>query len=212
MQKIDRNTEYDSLRQEILNSIAACDNYKIAMYTVTTAILCVAFELENPILFLMPYIVLFAFQWSISKKNENNIVIGAYIAVYLEDSSGWESNNIQLKRTMRRGNLYQTPTSFVSRLIGRISSAQLGALCSILSIIYSVLKMSCTTPKEFLPWTCIVLSVVLYILIALQTKDIFNLGSRKAAYIANLREAKKESCGQEKDGAMAKDDARLIPV
>ncbi len=48
---IDKQTEYASLRQEILDAITSRDNYIIAMYTITTAVLCVAFELKNPILF-----------------------------------------------------------------------------------------------------------------------------------------------------------------
>ena len=82
--KIDKEIEYGTLRQEILDSITARDNYVIAMYTITTAILCLAFELQNPIIFLMPYIILFAFQNAITSKNENIILLAAYISIYLE--------------------------------------------------------------------------------------------------------------------------------
>ena len=63
---IDKQTEYGALRQEILDSINARDNYIVGMYTITSAILCVAFELQNPILFLVAYNVSYAFQYWIS--------------------------------------------------------------------------------------------------------------------------------------------------
>ena len=189
---IDKETEYSTLRQEILDSINTRDNYIIAMYTITVAILCIAFELQNPILFLVPYVVLFAFQNSIASKNENMITLAAYISVYLEDGQGWESKNIDLKKIMHEGIPVKRPRSIWSRLIGRISSVQLGLLCSISCIVYSMLKVLVASQllELIAPGICIVLSIVLYILIRIQTKDVLKLGKQKKGYIENLQKHK----------------------
>ena len=127
---IEKATEYESLRQEILDLITAKDNFIIAMYTITTAILCFAFELENPVLFLVPYIVLFAFQYNISAKNESMVILAAYIAVCLEEGQGWESQNQKYRDAMRNGVTFHKPESIWKILVGRLGSAQLGLLCS----------------------------------------------------------------------------------
>lgn len=193
--KIDKETEYGTLRQEILDSITARDNYIIAMYTITTAVLCVAFELQNPVLFLIPYIILFAFQNSIASKNENMIVLATYIAVYLEDGEGWESRNIDLKDIMHKGIPYKRPRSIWSRLLGRIGSVQLGLLCSISCIIYSAINLIGVSNvyESVEPVACIFLALVLYILIRIQTRDVLKLGNRRKAYIENLQKAKEHS-------------------
>lgn len=190
--KIDKQTEYSTLRQEILDSITSRDNYIMAMYTITVAIMCVAFELQNPILFLIPYIVLFAFQNSIASKNENMIVLATYISVYLEEGQGWESRNIDLKNIMHEGVPFKRPRSIWSRLIGRISSVQLGLLCSISCSVYAVINILAATQmnEAIESWICVVLSLILYVLIRIQTKDVLKLGERRKAYIENLQKVK----------------------
>lgn len=192
--KIDKQTEYGTLRQEILDSIISRDNYIMAMYTITVAILCVAFELQNPILFLIPYIILFAFQNTIASKNENMIVLATYIAVYLEEGEGWESNNIELKKKMHEGEPFKRPRSIWSRLIGRIGSVQLGLLCSISCVIYAVpgILTAVQMTDVIKPGFCILLAIILYVLIRVQTKDVLKLGQRRKTYIENLRGEKKK--------------------
>lgn len=192
---IDKQTEYATLRQEILDSITARDNNIMAMYTITTAVLCVAFELQNPILFLIPYIILFAFQNSIASKNENMIVLATYIAVYLEEGNGWESRNTDLKNIMHEGVPFKRPRSIWSRLVGRISSVQLGLLCSISCIVYAVSAILIATQVNEViePAISIALSIILYILIRVQTKDVLKLGKRRKAYIENLQKAKAQN-------------------
>lgn len=191
MKRIDKEIEYATLRQEILDSITSRDNFIMGMYTITTAVLCVAFELQNPILFLIPYIILFAFQNTIASKNENMIVLATYIAVYLEEGNGWESRNIDLKNIMHEGVPFKRPRSIWSRLIGRIGSVQLGLLCSISCIVYAVSAiLTATQVNEAIePGISIALSIILYILIRVQTKDVLKLGRRRKAYIENLQKA-----------------------
>lgn len=184
--------EYASLRQEILNSINACDTYKIAMYTVTVALLSVAFEQGKAILFLLPYVVIFAFQWAISAKNENNVVLAAYIAVFLEQGQGWESNNLELKVKMHNNKTKKVTTpKIINRLIGRISSAQLGFLCSLLCCIYSIPPFYKTVRINecVLPGACVILSIALYVGIRIKTEDVLKLWKKKNEYIKNLRAA-----------------------
>lgn len=186
---IDSHTEYGSLRQELLDTITSRDNFIIAMYTITAAVLCVAFELHNPILFLIPYVVLFAFQNSIASKSENMIVLATYIAVYLEDDSNWESNYDNLKKAMHVGIPYKRHRSIWGRLVGRIGSVQLGLLCSISCAVYAGLeaaKLECIMDM-IEPFVYILVAVILYVLIRIKTKDVYELGKRRSAYIENLR-------------------------
>ena len=191
---IDKETEYGTIRQEILDTINSRDNYIMAMYTITVAILCVAFELQNTILFLLPYVILYAFQNSIATKNENMIVLGSYVAVCLEEGEGWESKNLEIKKIMDTSKLYKRPKGLLAKLIGRIGSVQLGMLCSISCIIYSVKDLIGTTniADVIRPSCCIIIAVVLYRLICVQTKDVFNLSKRRAAYIENLKNHEKK--------------------
>ena len=185
---VDKHTEYESLRQEILDSITSRDNYIIGMYTITVAILCVAFELQNPILFLIPYIILFAFQNSIASKSENMIVLSAYISVFLEEGNGWETNNVDLKKKMHTEIPYKRLRSIWSRIIGRIGSVQLGLLCSISCIIYSLVQLQNSSGTNETVSLCvyIILAIVFYICIRVFTKEVLNLGARKKSYIKNL--------------------------
>lgn len=88
---ISPDVEYTMLKEEILGLISSSDNLIIAMYTITIAILAVAFETNNCLLFLLPFIVLFSFQGVLNRKRDNMVKLAAYIAVYLEEEKGWES-------------------------------------------------------------------------------------------------------------------------
>lgn len=185
--------EYASLRQEILESINAIDNYKIAMYTITVAILCAALELKTTYLLLLPYVIIFAFQSAISTKNENNIVMGAYLAVYHEKNDGWETNNILQRRRLYQKAKVPTKKNYLLKSIkGVISSVQLGAICSVLCIVFSIIEIVGNgkefIPKDLPPVVCILLSVVLFAVLQDMTKDVLKLGERKAKYIAILTE------------------------
>lgn len=184
--------EYSTLRQEILYSINACDTYKIAMYTITVAILSFGFTHSDPAFFLLPYTVIFAFQWAISRKNDNNMVISAYISVYLEDECGWESNNFELKKEIRSEVPDKVFTSVFWRLVGRISSAQLGFICSSLGFGYSAYNLFTAKTVIECVWSaiCLVLSVIFYMGIHLMTKDVLALGNKRERYVARVKSYK----------------------
>lgn len=190
--EMDKQTEYSSLRQEILDSITSRDNYIMAMYSITAAALCVAFELQNPILFLIPYIILFAFQNTITSKNENMIVLAAYIAVYLEEGCGWESRNAEIKKIMHEGIPFKRANSVWKFLVGRIGSVQLGMLCSVSCVAYSVVNICSAIQVNMMieSGVYIALSIILYVLIRVQTRNALKLGSRRKTYIENLKKAK----------------------
>lgn len=148
---IDPNTEYNALRAEVLNLISIQNTYIIAMYTITVTILGIGLQTQNSLLFLLPYTVLFSFQRTISAKRDGYLRIAAYIAVYLEKGSGWESRYETIVRSIQ-----PVPNSKNNKLLsigkniilGRISSLQLGVICSIASIITSLLKLKDT--KNFI--------------------------------------------------------------
>lgn len=191
---IDKDVEYGALRQEIHDAINARDNYIMAMYTITTAILCVAFELENTILFLIPYVILYSFQNTIATKNENMIVLGSYIAVCLEEGGGWESKNEELKKIMGTSKMFKRHEGILAKLVGRIGSVQLGLLCSISCILYAIkdLLLASGVGDMIRPVCCIILAVVLYRIICVQTKTVFSLRQRRKVYVDSLNAYEKD--------------------
>lgn len=132
--------EYNSLRAEILGLINIQNNYIVAMYTITIAILSLAIQQQNEWLFLLPYVILFSFQRIISAKNDGMIRIAAYIAVFLDGEIGWEKNYSEIvnRTTNKRSDKFSKLLNVIS---GRISSLQLGVVCSVGCSILSVLKI-----------------------------------------------------------------------
>lgn len=122
--------EYNSLRTEIIELVNIQNNYIIAMYTITIAILSLAIQQENEWLFLLPYIILFSFQRIISAKNDGMLRIAAYIAVFLDENIGWEKNYNQIIKATRIAN-HDKFSKFMNVISGRISSMQLGVVCSL---------------------------------------------------------------------------------
>ena len=132
--------EYNSLRTEIIELVNIQNNYIIAMYTITIAILSLAIQQENEWLFLLPYVILFSFQRIISAKNDGMLRIAAYIAVFLDENVGWEKNYEQITgvaKTTGRDKF----SKFMNVISGRISSMQLGVVCSIGCAITCVKKI-----------------------------------------------------------------------
>ncbi len=188
--KISKDAEYTSLRQELLDSINACDVYNVAMYTITITALGAAFTLNNPPLFLLPYIVLFPFQRVINKKKDATIRLGAYISVYHECGEGWESNAFKYNAAMNKGVVKPKNESLLNKYAGRIGSVQLAILCSILCMIFSAMQLlkSVIWIEKAIPIVCLVLSPLLAYLAWKHNQWNKKLGSTKTAYIKQLKE------------------------
>lgn len=83
--------EYRALRQEILNAIGYIKNYDMLLYTVTGVILTFAFKQDEPLIFLIPIVVIIPTYLLSMSQIKSILRIGAYISVFYEDENpGWE--------------------------------------------------------------------------------------------------------------------------
>lgn len=184
---IKKDTEYSALKQEILDLINIQNNYIIAMYTITITILGIAMERKNATLFLLPYIVLFSFQRIIAAKRDGYLRIAAYIAVYLEEGEGWESNYKNTINQISVTKKKRKKTVIENIISGRLSSLQLGLLCSLLSIGFSFKYEDIEAGKIIILGFAVVLFGLLYYF----NKDILQNMDKRESYINSLKEQKK---------------------
>lgn len=103
-------TEYNTLRNEILNEMGLQTNLRIAMCTMAVAILSFAIERESSILCLVVFVVLIPFRLLIHSKQFGILRISAYLIVRFENRYSnliWEKTvskmikNTHSKNTIR---------------------------------------------------------------------------------------------------------------
>lgn len=195
---MEKKEEYNSLRAEVLGVIDIIQNYIIAMYTISIAILTFAVQQQNAWLFLLPYVVLFSFQRIIVAKKDIMVRIAAYIAVFLDGDFGWEKNYKEIyENTTVKHNASGQFSNLMNAISGRISSLQIGVVCSLgclIMNIYSVYEIiQKSTPDTYvldkisamdiLPSVCAIL-----LLAALKEwcKNSLNSMQRREQYIQSL--------------------------
>lgn len=91
---ISEEHEYNTLRNEILNEMQMQTNLRIAMVTVSIAVLSFAFENESSTLFMLNFIVIIMFRLLIHSKQFGILKLSAYIIVRFERNCRnlkWES-------------------------------------------------------------------------------------------------------------------------
>lgn len=88
--------EYKMLREEIMSLIASRRNYNSVLYTVSVALLAYSFKVSDPLLFLLPFTVVFPLYTLILKETSHELRLGAYISVFIEKSTDihWEQRLI----------------------------------------------------------------------------------------------------------------------
>lgn len=139
---MNKSYEYTSLRAEIISLVEIQYNYILAMYTISIAIISLAIQQQNEWIFLLPYIILFSFQRVISAKRNIMLRIAAYIAVFLDEDFGWEKNyNEIVDNTLNKHNSTEEYSDFKNVYSGRISSLQLGLVCSLGCIVLGVVHI-----------------------------------------------------------------------
>lgn len=128
--------QYTALKAVMQGIVEIQSNYIIAMYTITVAIIGIGLQFRNEWLLLLPYVVLFSFQRIIQAKKDNSLRVSAYIAVFLDGPDGFERNYEQIVQETTIRFSHGKPFSKIRNIIsGRISSLQLGFLCSGLCVI-----------------------------------------------------------------------------
>ena len=183
------DAEYTMLRQEILNIMNIQNNYTIAMFTITVANIGIAYERKSPVLFLLPYVILFAFQKIIFQKRDSLLRIAAYIVVYLENGNGWESNYENIVKEM----YLQTQSKFdfanyINVVSGRSSSLLLGLVCSISSIIMCfAVESNLWKIKNFIT---IIGAIFLFIGMYYFNINMLNMMNKRYEYINALKKIK----------------------
>lgn len=193
---VSKEAEYASLRQEMINLIDLQNNYIIAMYTITVTILGIAYERRSHILFLLPYVILFSFQRIISAKRDGLLRIAAYVSVFLEKDDGWESRYSKVVNETCYKNNKVRYTKFMNIITGRMSSFQLGFLCSISSIItccinknINLTNLSDISLKESSTLIC---SVALFAILYYWNKDSLKAMDKRTIYIEALKKKRNE--------------------
>lgn len=90
---MDKQIEYEALREEILYSMQVVKNYRSLLYTLVIAILAFAFDKDEAILFLLPFVAIIPLYLLAMHQIDSTIRTGAYISVFLEDGTEcqWET-------------------------------------------------------------------------------------------------------------------------
>lgn len=190
------NLEYNALRAEILNSITLQNNYIIAMYTIAITIIVFAIEQKNAILLLLPYIVIFPFQYTINAKRNNMIKIGVYIREFLEDDMGWEHINIIITHKVHENRKKNNKVKYlIDKFFRRNGATQLGFICSLGACILHIsnLKISLIQiPTISLKDTIIFFAAIgLFGCIFTVNKLIWKVDNTQNIYVDFLKDIKK---------------------
>lgn len=65
--------EYLMLKDEIMLSMKTIKNYNTMLYTVSAALFAYAFNSQNELLFLLPFVILFPMYYLNNKRSKANI-------------------------------------------------------------------------------------------------------------------------------------------
>lgn len=192
---MDKNVEYSTLKQELIHLDNKKGNLVIALYTITITIFIFSIQVGNEWFFLISYIILFAFQGQMIAIREGSVRIAAYMAVFLEEGDGWESNfNEIFAETCLRAEQKVTYSKIVDMLTGRIAVEQLGLYCSVASICMCVYNNGITFygigSADFFDALCICLAIFLFVLIKLWCRNASKTMSIRNKYIENLKKYK----------------------
>lgn len=186
-----KEVEYAALKQEILNLDTKKSNYVMAMYTIMITIFIFSLEVRNEWYFLITYIILFSFERQMLSIREGSIRIAAYIAVFLEEGKGWESNYEEIfNQTCIKSEHNVVHSKIVDMVTGRIAVTQLGLFCSVASIGMTIYTNKITFlsigEADFFDGICICLSIVLFLLIRFWCSGASKTMGMRRKYIENL--------------------------
>lgn len=79
---MDKQVEYEALREEILFSMQMVKNYRSLLYTIVIATLAYAFDKDVAILFLIPFCAIIPLYLLAMHQVDSTMRIGAYIYVF----------------------------------------------------------------------------------------------------------------------------------
>lgn len=90
---MNKQTEYETLRTEILSSLQIFKNYRNILYTIVVAALVFAFNSNEAMLFLIPSFIIIPIYLLEMDEYDSIIRIATYIYVFLEPNTEcyWET-------------------------------------------------------------------------------------------------------------------------
>ena len=110
---MDKQIEYEALREEILCSTQVVKHYRSLLYTIVVATLAFAFDKNESVLFLVPFIAIIPIYLLAMHQVDSILRIGAYIYVFLEPETEckWETRLHEYDRLHK--NQYSTKKSSI---------------------------------------------------------------------------------------------------
>ena len=90
---MEKQIEYEALREEILSSMQIVKSYRSLLYTIVIAALAFAFDKDEAILFLVPFGAIIPIYLLAMHQIDSTMRLGAYIYVFIEPGSEcqWET-------------------------------------------------------------------------------------------------------------------------
>lgn len=90
---MEKQVEYEALREEILYSMQVVKNYRSLLYSIVVAALAFAFDKGVSILFLLPFFGIIPIYLLAMHQIDSTLRIGAYIYVFIEPETEcqWET-------------------------------------------------------------------------------------------------------------------------
>ena len=95
--KMDKQVEYSLLKEEIFKSMQMIKDYRNWMYTIVIAVLILAFDKDEAILFLVPFGAIIPMYILSIYESHTMMRIGAYIYVFIEPGTDCQWDTRLLK-------------------------------------------------------------------------------------------------------------------
>lgn len=112
---MNKKIEYEMLKQEILNADGYIKSYDTLLYTITGVILTFAFTQMEPLIFLLPIVVIVPTFLLRMAQTESIMRIGSYILIFIEgEKSGWETRLAKFDAKFPPRNPNVSPHIFLS--------------------------------------------------------------------------------------------------
>lgn len=110
---MEKQVEYEALREEILYSMQVVKNYRSLLYTVVAATLAFAFDKNEAVLFLVPFCAIIPIYLLAMHQVDSSMRLGAYIYVFLEPETAcqWETRLLEYDKL--HSNQYSTKKSSI---------------------------------------------------------------------------------------------------
>lgn len=110
---MEKQVEYEALREEILSSMQTIKSYRSLLYTIVIAALAFAFDKNEAMLFLVPFSAIVPIYLLAMHQIDSAMRLGAYIYVFIEPGSEcqWETRLYQYDNLHK--NQYSTKKSSI---------------------------------------------------------------------------------------------------